>query len=111
MKRVSLIVCLAMVGSLSGCVAPPPGGRGYNAYQYSGYGPRYDDYYGYGPGSRWGYAERRVRPQFTRQMPPGRGGGRGDMGRPQGPGRFNGSSNRPGGGPGNRPGPGGNGPR
>lgn len=101
MKRVSLIVCLAMVGSLSGCVAPPPGGRGYNAYQY----------YGYGPGSRWGYAERRVRPQFTRQMPPGRGGGRGDMGRPQGPGRFNGSSNRPGGGPGNRPGPGGNGPR
>ena len=108
MKPVPLLLCLVMAGSLAGCVAPPPGGRGYTAYQYSGYGPRYDDYYGYGPDSRWGYAERRVRPQFTRQMPPDRGGRRGGgMGpqqhRPDQPGRG------PHSGPG--PNPGGFGPR
>lgn len=96
MKRVPLLFsCLVMAGSLSGCVGP--GGGGYTPYQYPGYGPRYDDYYGYGPSSRWGYADRRVRPGFVRQMPPGergrpdarpgRGGpgGRGNQGRPGGP--------------------------
>lgn len=106
MKRVPLLLCLVMAGSLSGCMMPPPGGRGYTAYQYSGYGPRYDDYYGYGPGSRWGYADRRVRPQFTRQMPPNRGGRRDNgMMRPQQ------RPNQPGRGAHSGPGPGGSGPR
>lgn len=83
MKRIPLLLCLAMAGSLSACAGPV---GGYTSYQYSGYGPRYDDYYGYGPGARWGYADRRVRPQFTRQMPPGRPPGNGPRGS-RGPGR------------------------
>lgn len=113
MKRVPLLFsCLVMAGSLSGCVGP--GGGGYTPYQYPGYGPRYDDYYGYGPSSRWGYADRRVRPGFVRQMPPGgrgrpdarpgRGGpgGRDGGGRPSGRGPSAGPGGHQQGGPGGR---------